>query len=166
MVVWHRLVGVDDPRPAAVPRDRPLRDGGVPERGLSSSPASQLSGPALFRPRFVLGNSASGEGLPSAAAPVLAVPAQAVAAVCVVMTADAEEAAEIKLKSAAAIEKPVSNSCTVLIINSCKQAAVVAVSVELTADAGEQLKCARGIEKHVELQQLCRMDRKQLSAAC
>ncbi len=76
-------VGADDPSPTTLPRNWPLRDGGLSKRRLQTATTSQLSGSAFLRSRFMLGHKTSRTGLTSAAASISSGPAKTTTAICV-----------------------------------------------------------------------------------
>ncbi len=83
VVVRSCPVGADDSSPTTLPRNRPLRDGGLSKRRLPTATTSQLSGSAFLRSRIMLGHKTSRTGLTSAAAPISSGPAKTTTAICI-----------------------------------------------------------------------------------
>ena len=82
VVFWSVHVGADDQSAAAFLRGRPVRNGGLPERWLSTSPTNELSRSALLCPGFMLGIPASRKSFSSTTSTNPTRASKTVAAIC------------------------------------------------------------------------------------
>ena len=75
-------LGADDQGPAALSRDRPVWDGGLPKRGLQTAAAPELSWPAIFGAGLLLGHQTPRKSFAAAATPVASVIKSSTATIC------------------------------------------------------------------------------------